>query len=94
MAVLGAEAYARLVVRMKEVLGLRTCVRAGRIPISGGIVAAMGEADETAITPLPWTASGSAERRELLEAASRSVEGNPDALSVLYEYRLALLEHL
>jgi hypothetical protein len=79
---------------MKEVLGLRTRGRAGRIPISGGVVAAMGEDDETAITPLPWTASDSAERRELLEAASRSVEGDQDALSALFEYTLALLEHL
>jgi hypothetical protein len=46
------------------------------------------------ITPLPWTTSGSAERRELLEAASRSVKGDQDALSVLYECTLALLEHL
>ena len=91
---LGAEAYASIVVRMKEVLGLRTRGRAGRIPISGGIVAAMGEEDETAITPLPWTASGSGERRELLAAASRSVEGDLDGLSALYEYTLALLEHL
>jgi hypothetical protein len=45
----------------------------------------MGEEDGTAITPLPWTASGSAERRELLEAASRSVEGDQDAMSVLCE---------
>jgi hypothetical protein len=43
----------------------------------------MGEEDETAITLLPWTASGSAERRELLETASRSVEGDQDALNVL-----------
>jgi hypothetical protein len=50
---LGAEACASLLVRMKEVLGLRTRGRAGRIPISGGIVAAMGEEDETATTPLP-----------------------------------------
>jgi hypothetical protein len=91
---LGAEAYTNLVVGMKTVLGLRTRGRAGRIPISGGVVAAMGEEDETGITPLPWTASGSAERRELLEAASGSVEGDHDALSVLYEYTLALLEHL
>jgi hypothetical protein len=53
-----------------------------------------GEEDETAITALPWTTSGSAERRELLEAASRSVEGDQDALSVLSEDTLALLEHL
>ena len=46
------------------------------------------------ITPLPWTASGSAERPKVLEAASRSVEGDLNGLSVLYEYTLALLEHL
>jgi hypothetical protein len=72
---LGAEAYASLVVRMKPMLGLRRRGRAGRIPISGGIVVAIGEEDEAAVTPLPWTASDSAERRELLEAASRSIEG-------------------
>ena len=91
---LGAEAYASLVVRMKHVLGLRVRSRAGRIPISGGVVAAMGEEDETTITPLPWTASNSVERRRLLEAATRSVEGDQDALSELYEYTLALIEHL
>jgi hypothetical protein len=32
----------------------------------------MSEEDETAITPLSWTASSSGERRELLEVASRS----------------------
>jgi hypothetical protein len=79
---------------MKEVLGLRTCVRAGRIPMSGGIAAAMGEEDETAITPLPWTASDSAEHQEFLDAASRSFKGDRDALPVLCEYTLALLEHL
>jgi hypothetical protein len=64
----------------------------GMSPISGEIVTAME--DETAITPLPWKASAPAERRDFLEAASRSVEGDQDALSVLYEYTLALLEHL
>jgi hypothetical protein len=68
--------------------------RAGLVPISGGIAAARGEEDETAITRLPWTASDSAERQELLDAASRSIEGDRDALGVLYECTLALLEHL
>jgi hypothetical protein len=79
---------------MKTVLELRTRGRAGRIPTSAGLVAAIGEEDETAITPLPWMASDSGERRELLDAASRSVEGDRGALSAPYEYTLALLEHL
>jgi hypothetical protein len=77
------EAYVSLVVRMKPMLGLRTRGRAGRIAFSGGFVAAMGDDDEMATTPASWTASGSAERRELLEAASRSVKGDQDALSLL-----------
>jgi hypothetical protein len=61
---LGAEAYASPVIRVKTVPGLQTRGSTGRIPISGGIVAAFGEEDETAITLLLWMASGSAESRK------------------------------
>jgi hypothetical protein len=85
---LGAEAYASLVIRMKDVLGLRPHPDQRRDRRADG----RQEATQIA-SALPWTAN-SAERRGLLEVAFRSVEGDLDAMGELYQYTLAVLEHL